>query len=150
MGTSVNCLNNILNVADKQDITTMFNLMQLIFIWTLSPPSPLDNPIHCQDRTTLNQHSKLLQWLIHPYINVELSLHEQLKYLSATAHVVYVFFMHKNTHSSYIPSMLYHDIQIMAKNAYFCVVKTKCDNPTGKFFLTLLGTNQLEWLFGFI
>ena len=148
VGTSVNHLNNILNVADKKDVTTMFNLMQLI--WTLSPPSPMDNPIHHQDQIALNQHSKLLQWLIHPYINVELSLHEQLKYLSAAAHVAYVFFMHGNACSSYIPSTLYQDIQIMVKNAYFCVAKTKCDNPDGKFFLTLLGTDCLEWLFGFI
>ena len=148
VGTSVGCLNNLLNVADKQDITTMFNLMQLI--WTLSPPSPMDNPIHHQDWTALNQHSKLIQWLIHPYINIELTLHEQLKYLSATAHMAYVFFMHENARSSYIPSTLYQDIQIMVKNAYFCVAKTKHDNPEGKFFLILLGTDQLEWLFGFI
>src|SRR5260221_11929 len=29
------------------------------------------------------------------------------------AHMVYVFFTHKNAHSSYIPSTLYWDIQIM-------------------------------------
>ena len=28
----------------------------------------------------------------------------------------------------YIPSTLYWDIQIMVKNAYFCVVKTKCNS----------------------
>ncbi len=139
MGTSVNHLNNILNVADKQYITTMFNLMQLI--WTLTPPSPMDDPIHHQDWIALNQHLKLLRWLIHPYINVKLSLHEQLKFLSPTAHVAYVFFMHENTCLSYIPSTLYQDIQIMIKNAYFCVAKMKCDNPNGKFFLTLLGTD---------
>ena len=79
----------------------MFNLMQSI--WMLSPPLFIDSPIHHQDRIALNQHSKLLQWLIHPYINVELNLHEQLKYLSAAMHVVYVFFTHENAWSSYIP-----------------------------------------------
>ena len=143
-GCSVNQINNILNVADKQDVMTMYNLMQLI--WLLSPPSPKDSPIHHQDHIALNQHSKLLQWLIHPYINVKLSLHEQLKYLSAAAHVAYAFFMHNNVHSSYIPATLYQDIQIMVKNAYFCVAKAKCDNLGGKFFLILLGTNWLEWL----
>ncbi len=58
--------------------------------------------------------------------------------------------MHNNACSSYIPATLYHDIQIIVKNAYFCIAKAKCDNPKGKFFLVLLGTDQLEWLFGFI
>ena len=58
VGTSVNHINNLLNVADKQDVTTMYNLMQLI--WSLSPPMPMDNPIHRQGHTALNQHSKLL------------------------------------------------------------------------------------------
>ena len=117
----------------------MLNLMQSI--WTLSPPLFINNPIHHQDHIALNQHSKLLQWLIHPYISIELNLHEQLKYLSAVMHVVYVFSMHENAQSSYIPAMLYWDIQIMIKNAYFYVVKMNCDNPEGKFFLTLLGAN---------
>src|SRR5258708_5660227 len=64
--------------------------------------------------------------------------------------LMYVFFMHNNACSSYIPTTLYHNIQIIVKNAYFCVAKAKCNNPKGKFFLILLGTDQLEWLFGFI
>ncbi|KAF8330041.1 uncharacterized protein EI90DRAFT_3124859 [Cantharellus anzutake] len=126
----------------------MLNLMQLI--WSLSSPSLLDNPIHCQDHLALIQHLKLVQWLIFPYINVELSLHEQLKYLSAAAHVAYVFFTHENMRSSYIPATLYRDIQIMVKNAYFCVAKAKYETPNRKFFLILLGTDRLEWMFGFI
>ncbi|KAF8319554.1 uncharacterized protein EI90DRAFT_2940187, partial [Cantharellus anzutake] len=144
----INRINNLLNVADKQDVTTMINLMQLI--WSLSPPSSTDNPIHRQDRTALNRHSKLLRWLILPYINVELSLHDQLKCLSAAAHVAYVFFMHENMRSAYIPAALYRDIQIMVKNAYFCVAKAKLEDPDGKFFIVLLGTDRLEWIFGFI
>ena len=51
-----------------------------------------------------------------------------------------------HTHCTYIPTTLYWDIQIMIKNAYFCIAKAKCDDPGRKFFLILLGTNQLEWL----
>ena len=100
-------INNLLNVADKQDVTTMYNLMQLI--WLLSPPMPMDNPINCQGHIALNQHSKLLQGLILLYINNELSLHDPLKYLSAAAHVAYIFFTHNNACSSYIPTTLYHN-----------------------------------------
>jgi hypothetical protein len=36
----------------------------------------------------------------------------------------------------------------MIKNVFFCVAKTQVDNPGGKFFLTLLGTDRLEEAFG--
>jgi hypothetical protein len=36
---------------------------------------------------------------------------------------------------------------IMIKNAYFCVAKTKADNPNGNFWVVLLGTDRLEVLY---
>jgi hypothetical protein len=36
----------------------------------------------------------------------------------------------------------------MIKNVFFCVAKTQVDNPGGRFFLTLLGTDHLEEAFG--
>lgn len=36
----------------------------------------------------------------------------------------------------------------MIKNVYFCVAKTKIDNPEGSFWIILLGTDRLEELFG--
>src|SRR5258705_2588397 len=145
---SINRINNVLNVTDKQDVMTMLNLMHLI--WSLQCPSTGDLPIQHEGHIALNQHSKFLKWLILPYINIELSLYEQLKSLSAAAHFGYVLYTHKNAWSLFIPATLYQDIQIMVKNTFFCVAKTKQDDPNGKFFLILLGTDRLEWIFGFI
>ena len=39
---------------------------------------------------------------------------------------------------------------LMIKNVYFCVAKAKVDNPIGKFFLILLGTDQLKDIFGIL
>ncbi|KAF8325088.1 uncharacterized protein EI90DRAFT_3238888 [Cantharellus anzutake] len=141
-------INNLMNATDKQDVTTMFNLMLLI--WKLPPPLTTDNPIYYETRVALNQHSKLVKYLILPYINVDMSLHDQLKSLSAAAHLAYIFFTDHNAHSAYLPSPLYRDIQIMVKNAFFCVAKMKRDNPNGEFFLILLGMDRLEWIFGLI
>jgi hypothetical protein len=38
----------------------------------------------------------------------------------------------------------------MIKNVFFCVAKAKVDNPNGKFYVILLGTNGLEKLFGIL
>ncbi|KAF8327198.1 uncharacterized protein EI90DRAFT_2928786 [Cantharellus anzutake] len=147
-GCSIARINNLLNATDKQDVTTMLNLMQLI--WSLPPPLPTDKPVLQETCIALNQHSKLLRYLILPYINIELSLYEQLKFLSAAAHLTYILFTHQNARSSFLPLPLYRDIQIMVKNVYFCVAKAKRDNPDGEFFIILLGTDRLEWIFGLI
>src|SRR5258705_8616753 len=112
-----------MNITDKQDVMTMFNLMQLI--WSLPPPLATDNPIHYETHIALNQYSKLLCYLILPYINVDMNLHEQLKSLSAAAHLAYILFTHCNTQSAFLPCPLYCDMQIMVKNAFFCIAKTK-------------------------
>ena len=39
---------------------------------------------------------------------------------------------------------------IMIKNVYSCIAKFKKDNPNGKFFIILLGTDRLEGFFGLI
>ena len=120
---SIVWINNLLNMTDKQDVTTMLNLMQLI--WNLPLPLPTNKPIFCENHIALNCHSKLLRYLILPYINPELSLFEQLKFLSASTHLAYILFTHENACNSFLPMPLYCDIQIMVKNALFCVAKAK-------------------------
>lgn len=49
-----------------------------------------------------------------------------------------------------MPVQSYTDIIIMTKNAFFCVAKTKVDNPSGKFYLISLRTDCLETFFGLV
>jgi hypothetical protein len=49
-----------------------------------------------------------------------------------------------------MPTQLYVDIMIMIKNVYFCVAKTKADDPEGSFWIILLGTDRLETLYGIL
>jgi hypothetical protein len=49
-----------------------------------------------------------------------------------------------------MPTQLYVDIMMMIKNVYFCVAKTKADDPAGSFWIILLGTDRLEILFGIL
>ena len=85
-----------------------------------------------------------------PYINIQMDLYDQLKYLSAAVHIMTVLFTFSEVCGTFIPSQLYQDIQVAVKNVFFCVAKAKRDNPNGKFFIYQLGTNQLEWIFGWI
>ena len=49
-----------------------------------------------------------------------------------------------------MPTQLIMDIIIMIKNVYFCITKCKVDNLNGEFWIILLGTDQLEELFGIL
>lgn len=49
-----------------------------------------------------------------------------------------------------MPTQLYIDMMMMIKNVYFCVAKTKADDPEGNFWIILLGTDCLEVLYGIL
>ena len=138
---SINQINNLMNVMDKQDVTTMFNLMQLI--WSLPPPLATDKPIFHKAHSALNQHSKLLWYLILPYINVDMNLHEQLKYLSTAAHLAYLFFTHHNAQSAFLPFPLlrYPDY---GEKCLLLHGEDKMRWPWGWILLDLVG----DWLIG--
>lgn len=50
----------------------------------------------------------------------------------------------------FIPTNLFLDLLLMIKNAFFCVAKSKIDNPDGLFWIILLGTGRLEIVFGIL
>jgi hypothetical protein len=77
-----------------------------------------------------------------PYICVNLSIEGQLEYLSYAAHLALVLYVHKNTCSNFIPTLLYIDLMIMVKNVFFCVAKAKIDTPNNDFSIVLLGTES--------
>jgi hypothetical protein len=80
----------------------------------------------------------------------ELSLTKQLKHLSAAMHLLLALYVYEDVRSHFFPTPLFVDIGIMVKNAFFCVTKAKLDHPVDPFFLMLLGTDQLETLFGIL
>ena len=107
-----------------------------------------------QGSLTLEGHSEpLVHFFFHlllPYICVKLSLSEQLVHLSTAAHILLAMWREDAAESKLMPTQLYIDIMIMIKNIYFCVAKVKADNPNGKFHIIMLGTDQLEELFGIL
>ena len=77
-----------------------------------------------------------------PYICVDLNLDEQLIQLSTAVHLALYLFSDNLARTKFMPTQSYIDIMIMVKNVYFCVAKTKVDNPSGKLFIIQLGTDR--------
>ncbi|KAF8810813.1 hypothetical protein BYT27DRAFT_7221830 [Phlegmacium glaucopus] len=76
------------------------------------------------------------------------SCREQIEHLSATAHLTLI--LYRLAGKEFIPTNLYIGLMIMIKNAIFSIAKAIIDNPDGEFWLILLGTDQLEELFGIL
>jgi len=87
---------------------------------------------------------------------IEISLLERderfllAEHLSAAVHLILALYVLDDARSQFIPTSLFIDISIMVKNVFFCIAKAKIDHPNQPFFLVLLGTDQLESLFGIL
>lgn len=95
---------------------------------------------------TLRTLGRIYHHLLHAYLNIDLSLHDQLVYLSTAAHLILA--LYHTDRGNFIPVQLYFDVMSMIKNVYYCVAKTQIDNPGGSFWIILLGTDGLEKVFG--
>ena len=140
------------NPKDLQDVCIAFNMLKDVWSLPRIPSTPsLGNghsPGFLNVREALWIFGKLLVHTVFPYVCVDLSLSEQLEHLSAAAHLYLLLF--RRGGKNFIPTELYIDLMIMIKNVYFCVAKAKVDNPSGSFWIILLGTDRLEELFGIL
>jgi hypothetical protein len=145
-GMPAHKINYLLNPADKQDVTLVFTLLNAI--WSLRSPEPTDRPGFAAAREALKTLGSLFRHLMLPYVQVTMSLHHQLVNLSAASHLATFLYTAYSGGKRFFPKILYDDIQIMIKNVYFCVAKTKVDHPDARFWTILLGTDRLEISFG--
>lgn len=147
-GLSSTHINALFNPDDKQNVKMAFDLLK--DIWSLPPATTQEStkPGFSRAREALRTLGKLLHHIVFPYLCVDLSLSEQLEHLSAAAHLLLVLYTEGG--KEFIPTLLFVDLMIMIKNAFFCVAKAKVDDPDGYFWIILLGTDRLEELFGIL
>ena len=138
----------LLNPTDRQDVPLCYTLMKEI--WSLPPPMPSDKPSFAAARNALRMLGSLFQHLTLPFVQVTLSLHEQLVHLSAAAHLATFLYTSHGARTKAMPSLTFKDIIILVKNAFFCVAKVKISTPDGEFYIILLGTDRLESTFGVV
>lgn len=149
-GVSTARLRSLLNPNDRQDVVLGYSLLKEI--WSLPPTSDTTDstPSFLRARKALHVYGQFARNLIMPYICVDFNLDEQLIHLSTAAHLALYMFSDDSARTKFMPTQSYIDIMIMIKNVYFCVAKTKVDNPSGNFFIIQLGTDRLETFFGLV
>lgn len=147
LGMSSSTADSLLSPNDPQDVVLAFRLLNSI---STLPPAPVHStPIYESTRNTLRLLGRIYSHLLQCYTELTLSLREQLEHLSAVAHILLTLYMQDK--GGIIPAILYLDVQIMIKNAYFCVAKILVDNPdSGVLWIICLGTDALEKIFGLV
>ncbi|KAJ6583712.1 hypothetical protein B0H10DRAFT_2234749 [Mycena sp. CBHHK59/15] len=123
-------IDKILAPNDRQDIKLMYDLLSALAV--LPEARETDTPAFRNNRRA--------------YTNVNLSLHEQLVHISAAMHLMMAIYQKEG--GRFVPSQTYFDFMTAGKNIFFCVAKTQLDDPSGKFWIILLGTDALETTFG--
>ncbi|KAF9536838.1 hypothetical protein CPC08DRAFT_771434 [Agrocybe pediades] len=143
-GTPGPSVDALLEPNDKQDVVLMIKLLNTIA--NLPAASSTDSPVIHSTRRVLRLLGNIYRHLLSAYLDIELSLHEQLAHLSAASHLILA--VYNRDKGEFIPVQTFFDVMSMIKNVFFCVVKIQKDNPEGKFYIVLLGTDGLEKLFG--
>ena len=149
-GVSSARLHSLLNPNDRQDVILGYSLLKEIWSLPSISDSAGPSPSFSRARKALYVYGQFARSLIMPYICVDFDLNEQLSQLSTAAHLALYMFSDDSACTKFMPTQSYIDIMIMIKNVYFCVAKTKVDNPSGKFFIIQLGTDRLETFFGLV
>ncbi|EIW82032.1 hypothetical protein CONPUDRAFT_53532, partial [Coniophora puteana RWD-64-598 SS2] len=136
---------HLMNPNDKQDVLLAISLLKEI--WEL-PETSSSRPTVIAARKHIRIFGDFLRHLITPYMDLDMSLSDQLSHLSAAAHLACSLYTYPGGGTAFLPKQLYTDIQILIKNVFFCVAKAKVDRPLGNFYIIMLGTNRLEISFG--
>lgn len=141
-------LRALLNPNDRQDVVLGYSLLKEI--WSLPKAPEGSSPSFVHARDALRLYGQFAHHLVIPYICIDLNLDEQLIHLSTAAHLALFLYRDNMARTKFMPAQSYIDIMLMIKNVYFCVAKAKVDNPSGKFYIILLGTDRIEVFFGLI
>ncbi|KAJ6552345.1 hypothetical protein B0H10DRAFT_1968451 [Mycena sp. CBHHK59/15] len=137
-------IDKILAPNDRQDIKLMYDLLSALAV--LPEARETDTPAFRNNRRVLCLLGALYRHMLEAYTNVNLSLHEQLVHISAAMHLMMAIYQKEG--GRFVPSQTYFDFMTAGKNIFFCVAKTQLDDPSGKFWIILLGTDALETTFG--
>ncbi|KAG2032822.1 hypothetical protein BDR03DRAFT_873313, partial [Suillus americanus] len=153
----------LLHPDNPQDVPQAVELIKAIIELTGSQRDFLNNSFSPDvdrraDLMSITLLSDVIESFLMPFINVNLSLMEQVQYLSRFTHILlwpipfslqhlsFVFFRsHRRSFMSY---QLYYNMHTMVKNIMFCIAKQQVLDPHAPFFLGDSGDDRLELHFG--
>jgi hypothetical protein len=141
----------VLHPDDPQDVPRAIELMQAIIAFSKLKHASIDDSFSTNvdiraDLMAIKLLGHILESILLPFIDVNLSLTEQVQYLSSYSHLSFAMF--HSHRRGFMPYQLYYDTHTMAKNIMFCIKKQQVLDPHEKFFIGDCGDDRLELHFG--
>ncbi|KAG1802537.1 hypothetical protein EV424DRAFT_1474664 [Suillus variegatus] len=117
---------------DPQDVPRAIELINAIN--SLADIDPTDQCVDTiADVDAIKILAGILRSLLRPFIDITLSLTEQVISLSCFAHLLYACYWDQQR--LLMPNQLYYDSQTLFKNIIFCIAKQQTLDPTAPFTL---------------
>jgi len=136
-------VDQLLHPADKQNVPKAVNLLQSLH--DLREKEHTLNPSIKHRIRQVVFLSKALGFFLFPFIDVQMSLSEQICNLSAYTHIMTA--MYRRHRTSFLTSALFADSQAIVKNIFFTIARLQTLNPSLEYFILFEGTDRLEGVF---
>lgn len=131
----------LVDPADHQNVPKAVRLLRAVISLSDLDREQLD-PTRKKDHCMIKLLGTMLESLLEPFLDVSMSLSEQMTKLSTYAHLSFAMFhLHGSDFSS---SQLYADGQIAIKSLHFSVCKQQLLDATQPFRIGQGGTDRLE------
>jgi hypothetical protein len=135
---------NLLDPADKQNVPKAVTLIQLLNNLK-DLPLPI-NPFQKHRREKLSFFAEVLSYFLFPFIKVNMTLSEQVKSLSAYAHLATTLYVWHGT--ACFTGPLFYDSQSIVKGIFMTVARLQdLKDPELRYYIFFEGTDRLENLF---
>ncbi|KIK44260.1 hypothetical protein CY34DRAFT_23175 [Suillus luteus UH-Slu-Lm8-n1] len=141
----------LLHPDDPQDVPRAIELMQAIITFSKLQHDSIDSSFSTNidiraDLAAIKLLGDLIESILLPFVDTNLSLTQQVQCLSCYAHLSFAIF--RSHRRAFMPYQLYYDTQTMTKNIVFCIRKQQVLDPREKFFIGDSGDDRLELHFG--
>lgn len=141
-GMTDEVINDLFDPNDHQNVPKAVKLLQAI----ASIPSKVDPaglaPTDLKQFHLCKVLSAVIHSFVEPFINITLSLSDQVKLLAEHAHLIFALFRRHTT--SFMPNQLYADTMTSIKSIIFCIAKQQILDPTAPFRLCHAGDDRIE------
>ncbi|KAF9782877.1 hypothetical protein BJ322DRAFT_1009302 [Thelephora terrestris] len=137
-------IESLIDPADKQNVPKAVALIQrLSQLHDLATSSY--TPSQLEEHRALTTLGEVFNSFTRPFIDVQMSLTDQLTSLIKYAHLT--FFLYRKHGTQFMTSALYSDSQATVKDILFCVAKQKLLDPSKPFYIIQVGSDRLEACF---
>ncbi|TFK58729.1 hypothetical protein BDN72DRAFT_730422, partial [Pluteus cervinus] len=150
-GISLKQVESLLNPADKQNVPKAVNLVESLY-----ELADLDSQSNSQVKENLSPSelvrikrvrflAVILSKFLFPFINVRMTLSEQIRSLSTYAHLITTIYC--THHTAFIGSALFADSQAIVKSIIITTARLQLTDPNLEYHILFEGSDRLEGIF---